>query len=83
MIRLYLLYFFTVLAQMVGGVLPLLWLHDRVTAISLIPAAVSGAIFFYLLRLHEAPRQQAYTVYAGLYLVAVIVYSLVHVAHPK
>jgi drug/metabolite transporter superfamily protein YnfA len=81
--RLYFLYFFTVLTQMVGGVLPLLWLHDQVTAIFLIPAAIAGAMFFYLLRRHETPRQKAYTVYAALYLGAVVLYSALHVTHPR
>jgi len=83
MIRLYILYFFTVFAQMIAGVLPLLWLHHRVTAVFLIPATVAAAIFFYLLRRHRAPRQVAYTIYAALYLVVVMLYSFLHVAHPR
>jgi len=78
MIRLYILYFFTVLAQMAGGVLPLLWLHHRVTAVFLIPAAIGVALFFYLLRRHKAPRQVAYTIYAAVYLLVVMLYSILH-----
>ena len=76
MTRLYFLYFFTFLAEMVGGMLPLLWLHQRVTAKFLIPAGIAGAMFFYLLHLHDVPRQKAHTVYAALYLVAVALYYL-------
>ncbi len=85
MIRLYLLYFVTFLAEMVGGVIPIFWLHHRVTAIFLVPAAIAGSIFFYLLHLHGAPRQKVYAVYAALYLVAVMVYFLTgdQVSHPR
>lgn len=83
MTRLYFLYFFTFLSEMVGGMLPLFWLHQWITAKFLIPAAIAGAMFFYLLHLHNFPRQKAYTVYAALYLVAVMLYYLLqnHVAH--
>lgn len=84
MTRLYVLYFFTFVSEMVGGILPILWLHARITAEFLVPAAFAGAMFFYLLHRHDTPRQKAYTVYAALYLVAVMSYSFLqnHVAHP-
>lgn len=85
MIRLYFLYFLTFLAEMVGGVIPILWLHHRVTAIFLLPAAIAGSIFFYLLHRHDAPRQKVYTVYAAIYLAAVMLYLLLgeQVSHPR
>ncbi|WP_409521332.1 hypothetical protein [Massilia sp.] len=85
MIRQYTFYFLTFLAEMVGGVIPIFWLHHRVTAIFLLPAAIAASIFFYLLHRHEAPRQKVYTVYAALYLAAVTLYFLLgdQVSHPR
>lgn len=85
MIRLYFLYFLTFLAEMVGGIIPIFWLHHRVTAIFLLPAAIAGSIFIYLLHRHEAPREKVYTVYAALYLAAVMLYFLSGepVSHPR
>lgn len=71
-----LLYLASFVTQMIGGLLPLMWLHHRVPAWTLIPAAMSAATFFMLLRLHEKPRERFYTIYAGIYLVAVMFYSL-------
>ncbi|AWL03023.1 hypothetical protein ACFOHT_02530 [Massilia oculi] len=85
MIRLYLLYFLTFLAEMIGGIIPIYWLHHRATTIFLLPAAIAGSIFFYLLHRHAAPRQKVYTVYAALYLAAVMLYFLLgeQVSHPR
>ncbi|THC40221.1 hypothetical protein [Massilia sp. Mn16-1_5] len=85
MIRLYLLYFFTFFAEMVGGVIPIFWLHHRVATIFLLPAAIAGSIFFYLLHRHQAPRQKIYTVYAAFYLAAVMLYFLFgeQISHPR
>ena len=85
MIRLYLLYFLTFLAEMVGGIIPIFWLHQRVTTIFLLPAAIAASIFFYLLQRHAAPRQKVYTVYAALYLGAVMLYFLLgeQASHPR
>ena len=85
MIRVYFLYFATFLTEMVGGIIPIFWLHHRLTAIFLLPAAIAASIFFYLLHRHEAPRQKVYTVYAALYLAAVMLYFLLgeQVSHPR
>lgn len=80
-----LLYLASFVMQMIGGLLPLMWLHYRVPSWTLIPAAMSAAAFFMLLRLHEKPRERFYTIYAGIYLLAVIFYSLSpdSSAHPR
>lgn len=85
MTRLYVLYFFTFVSEMVAGVLPIFWLHGLIAAEFLILAACAGIMFFCLLHLHNTPRQRAYAVYAALYLAAVILYYFLqnHVAHPN
>jgi len=78
MIRMCLLYFVTFVFEIVAGAIPILWLHNRVASWFLIPASIAGLSFLGCLRLHTAPRQTAYTVYAAIYLIVVMCFSLVH-----
>src|ERR1044071_2450310 len=53
------LFIVTAIAEIVGCYLPYLWLKERVSALALIPAALSLAAFAWLLSLH--PGAAAHT----------------------
>lgn len=57
----YLLYIFTFVAQMVGGMLPVLWFHDRVSDKFLVLAGCAAVVFFYLIGLHPPPERRLIT----------------------
>jgi small multidrug resistance family-3 protein len=65
-----LLYVVTACTELIGGIPPVLWLHGRISAWALIPAAFAGWLFFKLLTLHAYPKRH-YTAYALIYLIAV------------
>ena len=50
------LFIVTAIAEIVGCYLPYLWLKERVSALALIPAALSLAAFAWLLSLHPETR---------------------------
>lgn len=65
--RAFLLYVATALAEIVGCYLPYLWLKQDRTAWLLLPAAISLAVFVWLLTLHEAAAGRVYAAYGGVY----------------
>lgn len=69
-----LLFLITALAEIAGCFLPYLWLrHDR-SAWLLVPAAVSLALFAWLLTLHPAASGQIYAAYGGVYIATALVW---------
>lgn len=70
----FLLYVVTALAEIVGCYLPWLWLRQGATAWLLLPAAVSLALFAWLLTLHEAAAGRVYAAYGGVYISAAIIW---------
>lgn len=66
--RTFLLYVATALAEIVGCYLPWLWLRQGRTAWLLLPAALSLALFAWLLTLHETAAGRAYAAYGGVYI---------------
>ena len=62
------LYFFTAIAEIVGCYLPWLWLRQGGSAWLLLPAAISLAIFAWLLTLHDAASGRVYAAYGGMYI---------------
>ncbi len=72
MIKTLLLYLFTALAEIVGCYLPYLWLQQGRSAWLLLPAAVSLALFAWLLTLHDAASGRVYAAYGGMYIAAAI-----------
>lgn len=72
MIKTLLLYLFTALAEIVGCYLPYLWLKQGRSAWLLLPAAVSLALFAWLLTLHDAASGRVYAAYGGMYIAAAI-----------
>jgi small multidrug resistance family-3 protein len=67
MTRSFLLYALTAIAEIVGCWLPMLWLRKSVGSWVLLPAALSLAIFVWLLTLHPAASGRVYAAYGGVY----------------
>lgn len=69
-----LLYIATALAEIVGCYLPWLWLKGGKPAWLLVPAALSLAMFSWLLTLHEAAAGRVYAAYGGVYIAVAILW---------
>lgn len=61
------LFLLTAVAEIVGCYLPWLWLNQRAPAWVLLPAALSLALFVWLLTLHPAAAGRVYAAYGGVY----------------
>jgi len=61
------LFIVTALAEILGCYLPYLWLNGRASGWILAPAAVSLAIFVWLLTLHPTQAGRVYAAYGGVY----------------
>ena len=64
----FLLYIATALAEIVGCYLPYLWLKEGRSAWLLAPAALSLALFAWLLTLHTTAAGRVYAAYGGVYI---------------
>jgi small multidrug resistance family-3 protein len=62
----------TAVAEIVGCYLPYLWLKKGASAWLLAPAALSLAIFAYLLTLHPQAAGRVYAAYGGVYVAVAI-----------
>ena len=62
------LFITTALAEIVGCYLPYLWLKQGKTGWLLLPAAVSLALFTWLLTLHPTAAGRVYAAYGGVYI---------------
>ncbi|MDR7342386.1 small multidrug resistance family-3 protein [Pantoea alhagi] len=74
MIKTTLLFFLTALAEIIGCFLPWLWLKKGASALLLIPAALSLAMFVWLLTLHPAASGRVYAAYGGVYVVTALLW---------
>ncbi len=63
-----LLFGVTAVAEIVGCYLPYLWLVEKRSAWLLLPAAISLALFAWLLTLHGAAAGRTYAAYGGVYI---------------
>lgn len=70
----FLLFVVTALAEIVGCYLPYLWLRKGGSAWLLLPAAVSLALFAWLLTLHPTASGRVYAAYGGVYVSAAILW---------
>lgn len=61
------LFVLTAIAEIVGCFLPYLWLRQGKSILLLIPAAISLAIFAWLLTLHPQAAGRTYAAYGGVY----------------
>lgn len=62
------LFIVTALAEIIGCYLPYLWLKEDKSAWLLIPAAISLALFAWLLTLHPHAAGRVYAAYGGVYI---------------
>lgn len=67
MLKTYLLFLLTALAEIVGCFLPYLWLRKDGSIWLLVPAMLSLALFVWLLSLHPAASGRVYAAYGGVY----------------
>ncbi|MDU4095277.1 MAG: YnfA family protein [Pantoea sp.] len=74
MIKTTLLFFLTALAEIIGCFLPWLWLKKGASALLLVPAALSLAMFVWLLTLHPAASGRVYAAYGGVYVVTALLW---------
>jgi small multidrug resistance family-3 protein len=68
------LFVLTALAEILGCYLPYLWLKRDGSAWLLIPAALSLALFAWLLTLHPAAAGRIYAAYGGVYVAVALVW---------
>jgi len=69
-----LLFLITAVAEIVGCYLPYLWLREGKTILLLIPAALSLALFAWLLSLHPTAAGRVYAAYGGVYIFVAILW---------
>src|SRR5471032_1245027 len=74
MIKTSLLFFATALAEIIGCFLPYLWLRKGASAALLFPAALSLALFVWLLTLHPAASGRVYAAYGGVYVITAMLW---------
>lgn len=68
------LFLLTALAEIVGCYLPYLWLREGKSARLLVPAALSLALFAWLLSLHPTAAGRVYAAYGGVYIFVAILW---------
>ena len=66
------LFVITAFAEIVGCYLPYLWLREDKSPWLLIPAALSLALFAWLLTMHPAAAGRVYAAYGGVYILVAI-----------
>ncbi|MDO9599672.1 MAG: YnfA family protein [Azoarcus sp.] len=74
LLRLSLLFAVTALAEIIGCYLPWLVLKQGKSLYLLLPAAVSLALFAWLLTLHPTAAGRTYAAYGGMYIAAALVW---------
>ena len=74
MIKTFALLALTAVAEIVGCYLPYLWLKQGKSALLLIPAAASLALFAWLLSLHPTAAGRVYAAYGGVYIGTAIIW---------
>jgi len=77
LLKTFLLFAATAVAEIVGCYLPYLWLKQGKPAWLLIPAAGSLALFAWLLSLHPTAAGRVYAAYGGVYIAVAIVWLMV------
>jgi small multidrug resistance family-3 protein len=73
-IRTFGLFVATAIAEIVGCYLPYLWLKQGRSAWLLVPAALSLALFAWLLTLHPHAAGRVYAAYGGVYVSVALVW---------
>jgi small multidrug resistance family-3 protein len=68
MLKTFALFALTAVAEIVGCYLPYLWLRQGKSVWLLLPAALSLALFAWLLSLHPTAAGRVYAAYGGVYI---------------
>lgn len=68
------LFFLTAFAEIIGCYLPYLYLNKNGTAWLLLPAAISLALFAWLLTLHPFAAGRIYAAYGGVYVATAMIW---------
>jgi len=68
LVKTFLLFVLTAVAEIAGCYLPYLWLKQGQSAWLLVPAAASLALFVWLLSLHPTAAGRVYAAYGGVYI---------------
>lgn len=68
------LFLVTAVAEIVGCYLPYLWLREGRSAWLVVPAALSLALFAWLLSLHPTAAGRVYAAYGGIYISVAILW---------
>lgn len=68
------IFLITALAEIIGCYLPYLWLKHGKSAWLLIPAAISLALFAWLLSLHPTAAGRVYAAYGGVYITVAVLW---------
>ncbi|RZI41988.1 YnfA family protein [Herbaspirillum sp. HC18] len=68
------LFLVTAVAEIVGCYLPYLWLNQGRSSWLLVPAAISLAVFAWLLTLHPTAAGRVYAAYGGVYIFVAILW---------
>ena len=68
------LFLLTAVAEIVGCYLPYLWLKEGKSVWLLVPAALSLALFAWLLSLHPTAAGRVYAAYGGVYIFVAILW---------
>ncbi|MBF4990822.1 YnfA family protein [Methylophilus sp. QUAN] len=74
MLKTLFLFALTAVAEIVGCYLPYLWLKTGKSAWLLVPAALSLALFAWLLTLHPTAAGRVYAAYGGVYIGVAIIW---------
>ena len=69
-----LLFIVTAIAELVGCYLPYVWLRKGGSAWLLVPAAISLAVFAWLLTMHPAASGRIYAAYGCIYVVTALLW---------
>ena len=69
-----LLFIVTAIAELVGCYLPYVWLRKSGSAWLLVPAAISLAVFAWLLTMHPAASGRVYAAYGCIYVVTALLW---------
>jgi small multidrug resistance family-3 protein len=73
-LKTFVLFVLTALAEILGCYLPYVWLRRSGSPWVLIPAAISLAVFAWLLTLHPAAAGRVYAAYGGVYIAVALVW---------
>ncbi|MGJ8692406.1 MAG: YnfA family protein [Thalassotalea sp.] len=68
------LFIVTAIAEILGCYLPYLWLKQDKSILLLLPAALSLALFAWLLSLHPTAAGRVYAAYGGVYIFVAIIW---------